>query len=202
MVTRWTKLASVGGLLLISSLASVVGASEDDQKSAATISLEGAGRQRWSLRVEPDRLVGDQNVLQREDDVVFGFLRNQRVRLRLKERTPGGRLVGGKDLLSYSRTGGEVHLTGLFQGNQVEVRLDDLRLWLSDSSISVTLRPADSGVDRLVLSDPTGDVRLILEGCSRDTLRNRPELLFMLNRMTLQWLAYHQDVHNATPRGG
>lgn len=201
MSTNMTKLAPAAVLLLAALEAFPAAAEASDQKKAATISLEVAGRQRWSLGVEPDRLVGDQNVLQREDDVVFGFLRNQRVRLKLKERHSGSRLVGGKNLLSYHRTGGEIHLTGLFQGNQVEVRLDDRRLWLSDSSISATLRPAESRGARLVLSDPTGNVRLILEGCDLDTLRNRPELLFMLNRMTLRWLAYHQDVHNATPRG-
>lgn len=154
------------------------------------------GREQWRLRVEPDRIVGDQSVLQYEDDVVYGFIGHRRVRYKLTKKKKFTRMVGGMDVLAYAKTKDGAIIVGPVGSDKIDVRWEKDHLRLADRTIAVQFEVKERVLDGFLMAVPDNRMQLkFLHGKPRSpdtsihelrvSLQGRPELLVLLARMVL-----------------
>ena len=84
-----------------------------------TVGLHLAGKEIWTLKIGPKRMEGDNNVLTRDKQVVYGFIDGKPARLRFKENRLSGRLTGTMAVLHIEQGEGHTKLSGMLDRNRL-----------------------------------------------------------------------------------
>jgi len=183
-------------MVLMLILAGVPSGSARAGEQRCNISLEVINKPAWTLQVGQDAIRGDRNVLNREDNLVFGFIAGQPARFKITEDRMTGRLTGSMVVLQLDRGKAFTKLTGMLDRDRLVAEASDEGIQLRDLSIRLELKPlVSSSPDApCTLATKNGTLKLVFDGCDSSIAHLRPELLLMLHRLVLPRARQLEDV--------
>ena len=185
------KTTLLAGLFLALSAPMVM--AEDEP--VCTIQFQIFNKEIWTLQVESDRIEGDRNVLRRDGDVVFGFVGSKRTRLRFDKDSIEGRLAGVYIKLALIHGGDQLEMRGSAGGGRLSAKVSGDELVLANGKLTVTLQLVPGTEEAPVLRDESMNLSLVLNGCGLAIMRQRPEILLLLNQRVLRRVALLHDIH-------
>jgi hypothetical protein len=168
------------------------------KSSECQVKLDLLGKEVWSLSVTPSQIKGDGTTLTWDQDVIYGFVRGQPLRLRAINDQLSGSIADSSAELYVDQLGDSLSIKGLVGLEHFEASVTPEGVFLGNQLLSVRLKPRDSGLidtwASQVLSDERDQIRLVLTGCS---LKDRPELLVVIQHLLLPRVAGFEDVLRA-----
>ena len=165
------------------------------------VSLELLGKKIWDIKVGPKKITGDSNTLTREGNVIYGFAAGKAVRFRVVKDRMAGSYAGAEASLKVEGEKDRVKIRGFFGHTRFIVKTEGDQLELTDQAITLRLkRKAVPGEPPGVsLTDESGKVRVLFQGCDVNLMQSRPELALVLHRMILPRVADLEDVGHRLP---
>lgn len=173
----------------------MIAASLEASAEECEISLQIFGKQIWTLKVESKRVFGNNNVLNREGDVAFGFVNGQPTRLKIYEDWLNGSLGDKSAVFHYSRDAEYIEISGLANQYRFSAVLTADLITFRDQILTLHLtRITSSDPLRKVFIDNTGYIRLTIAACSWPMITSRPELILLLHQAILPRVERFEDI--------
>ena len=180
---------------LVALLICMLGASLEASAEECEITLQIAGKQIWTLKVGPKRIFGNNNVLNREGDVAFGFVDGKPTRLKIYKDWINGSLCGKSAVFHYSRDVKHIEVSGLAGRESSSAEVTPDLIIFRDRMLTLELtRITSPSPLRKVFVDQTGFIRLSIAACSWSTITSRPELILLMNRAILSRVKQFEDI--------
>ena len=147
-----------------------------------SLSLKVHGKTRWTWRIDDQSIRGNGVSLQRADDVFFGFVGTEKLRLRRMTDGEHEWLSTPAGNMAIQRQEGGVVMAGSLWDQRHGAAWDGGVLLLSNTKFKLGLKREGEGQ---ALVDPDGQIRLVFSGGDPDPILRRPEILWLLLRKVL-----------------
>jgi hypothetical protein len=185
------KLKIICGFVLVSVWLGALPLWAQEEK-VCQVSLEIFGKEIWTLKVEPDRIAGSDNVLKRDGNIIYGYVIGKSTRLKIDPGQVVGKFIDETTLLNWVQKNGLLEIRGVVGKDNLVVEMTPERLLLSDKALTLTLIPKANNPARW--QDKKGHVQLLFESCDMSVLTKRLELALLLHRAILQEVSEFHDV--------
>lgn len=155
---------------------------EPKVERACTITMQFGWFAAQEVSLKGDRVIGSNFNVQREGDVVYGFVHGEPTRFRaLDDRVSG--TVAGMDLMLYvARDAIKTEVSGLVGERRVTARVTDTAVTVSarGASLSLSHYRGNHLKGQMLVASDLGPADLVLFGCELKLIRERPDLIVIL----------------------
>ena len=161
-----------------------------------SVTFRSFDKEIWTLKIEPERIAGGQNVLKRDGDFIIGFVGEQRIRIEVSHVKGNPGVWSRRELVYLESSDDHVNVSSPYGSGRVILQGQKRKIRLTNQSLSVTflIEDYDSARKRLKLQDESGRFVLEFNGCDLSIFTKRPELMLIVNRTVLAKAAYVDDV--------